>query len=1394
MSFDTSRFIFDHWKDYSGVVMQQGRVQTDADWNEWLSELSRRIRAGTLDTLGHAVYPATTPYAFKVESSVSGGKNVVNIGVGRMYVDGILVENHGDPAHAAWDPALEELSNTPQPAPTTRLPLDGTNSIPYEQQPFSPGGTVQDGTGDYLAFLDVWRRPITHIEDPSLIDAAIGIETTGRLQTAWRVSLQPLPGSSVNGSVTSGAFVQGEKVLQSNTGASAPLRNVPSGSSQMMIGPIAGVADGISKWIGQTSGAVYTPTAAPLGQYSTIAGAVTFGVFTSGEQVIQSNTNAKVNLLAGVAASGPMLVGEVSGPANPTDTWIGQTSGAVFTPSAGPVPTIWNCATPDSDLPWSRSSGQLSNGTVTSGPSGPCCLSSGTGYTGAENQFYRVEIHNGGTDGGSNATFKWSRENASVQTSVTAIATGSNTLGNAASILTVQSLGRDQVLGFGAGSWIEITNETLDDFCLSGELYQIDKVDPAGLTITLTTLLSSEFPASSLTNNKYTRITRWDQRGKIYKADNSVYYDLDAISGGVVNGASGIPVPTDGSQLILENGIVIWFGLSLPNGRYRQMDYWTFSARTATGNIDPLTNGPARGIHHHYTKLAIVSLGSSTGDQDCRTPWGPTSSDCGCGCCTATVGDGTTSFGMYTSIQQAVNALPDSGGEICILPGTFYEYVLLQNLKNVVVQGCEFQTQVFSPKLGPAGIGNDAPGTASASELPAVFTIVNCQNLALRTLAITAGRGEIGILIDRPSLIVEDASQPSHRRSANAHQRFALNTNISLEHLAIASSTFPTLLGRDVSVLRVNESLFTMEDVAGRFPAVCLSGQDIFFERNTVLVTSERILYQMRQQTNLDSQTSTQNLLDYSMLSSAQWARRCPGGVQIAGPSRNIFVTENTIEGGSGNGITLGSFILLDANGNDTGTITGVRWETEGNCSPGGGGIIPGQPGSAGGSGGKRFAAGGLIRNLHIDRNLIRNTGMSGIGPVGFFDMETTLEVISLVNVSIRSNVIARTLQRGLAEFNSTESTFGYGAITLPDVENLTVRDNSIIDFGQFPGAEVCGIFLLHAEGVEISRNQIRETRDMDGTSGTIKSYGGMRAGMFIHLVAPPTLQTATSAVASGQDPSALGRAVHLTGYETPVFTPGMPALRVQENVVRVALGLALSVRGTGPFSIVNNHFSSGSPGNVSDFRSFEGIDLQSESLAGTTGTLVSALTIAILNLGLPLEFSRFINGFSSSYQAKNSFLESGMGSRETSDGTVLFTNNICQLTARANRIRGMSSVAILTLDHLLFANNELWMDALSETAFTDALLFGTTLQAMTNRFQESYPTSVIYSAFSFAAANITSHNVASFCIDASGARNVINSNLVLNPTLCRDQFRTSKTGSGLTDSAKTSEEKGPNA
>src|SRR5271165_5846410 len=128
MSFDTSRFTFNAWNDYLGVQMQQGRVQLDSDWNEWLAEFARRIQAGTLDILGLAGVPCTTPYGFKINAYQDSSGNHITIGAGRIYADGLLAENHGPVGQAQWDPTLAELSGTPPGA--AEIDVDYTNQ-PY---------------------------------------------------------------------------------------------------------------------------------------------------------------------------------------------------------------------------------------------------------------------------------------------------------------------------------------------------------------------------------------------------------------------------------------------------------------------------------------------------------------------------------------------------------------------------------------------------------------------------------------------------------------------------------------------------------------------------------------------------------------------------------------------------------------------------------------------------------------------------------------------------------------------------------------------------------------------------------------------------------------------------------------------------------------------------------------------------------------------------------------------------------------------------------------------------------------------------------------------------------------------------------------------------------------
>src|SRR5688500_9674141 len=101
MAGDYTRATFRPQRDYAGVLMQQGRVTLDADWNELVELIDRRLRAETIDIIGRCVVPAETPDGFRV--GLTGG--TLTIGRGRAYVHGILAECHGgDPQ--VYDPVL----------------------------------------------------------------------------------------------------------------------------------------------------------------------------------------------------------------------------------------------------------------------------------------------------------------------------------------------------------------------------------------------------------------------------------------------------------------------------------------------------------------------------------------------------------------------------------------------------------------------------------------------------------------------------------------------------------------------------------------------------------------------------------------------------------------------------------------------------------------------------------------------------------------------------------------------------------------------------------------------------------------------------------------------------------------------------------------------------------------------------------------------------------------------------------------------------------------------------------------------------------------------------------------------------------------------------------------
>ncbi len=483
MSGDYSRKRFKPDKHYQGVLRQQGRVDLDADWNEYVDLQDRRWRAETIDVIGRCGVPDETPDGFKI--AVSGGD--LTVGQGRIYVDGYLAENQG--TAPLFDATIEESY--------------GTAALPVKNQPYGGPVTVSPQVRS-LIYLDVWRREVTHLQAPDLIEPAVNVDTTTRNQTAWQV-----------------------RVL-------------------------------------------------------------------------------------------------------------------------GNIPPDVNCDTPLTDIPgWPAgnrpSTARLTTTTVAviTGPD-PCLVPPTGGYRGLENHLYRVEVHSATN---SNAKIKWSRENAHVAASVAEILAGRT-------VVRVESLGRDDVLRFETGNWVEVTNDQREFAGLPGEMRKVT-VDDANQTLTFSPALPiADFPQGVPEAAKHVRVVRWDQAGIVRKPDGSELVNLDLPADGLIELSAASP------SLVLEYGIQVTLNV-LAGGIAHTGDYWCFAARTADADIEHLTQTPPLGIHHHYCHLAIIEPNGEI--HDCRTVFPPLT-ELTPGCCTVVVRPGD-------DIQAAIDSLPEEGGCVCLKVG-----------------------------------------------------------------------------------------------------------------------------------------------------------------------------------------------------------------------------------------------------------------------------------------------------------------------------------------------------------------------------------------------------------------------------------------------------------------------------------------------------------------------------------------------------------------------------------------------------------------------------------------------------------------------------------------------------------------------------------------------------
>jgi len=179
MQADFSRTTFDPAKHFSAVLVQQGRVSLDADFNEQAAILLRQLRTAITDIVGPAGAPAGDNGGFEV-SAVTGRKPTEDLAIsaGRMYVGGVLVEN--------------DTSTTYFNQPDGFLDADDEG----DQLPRS---------GSFVLYLRVWERLVTAAQDPSIREVALGDpgpDTAARARTVWQVAAHAVTATSATGVAT----------------------------------------------------------------------------------------------------------------------------------------------------------------------------------------------------------------------------------------------------------------------------------------------------------------------------------------------------------------------------------------------------------------------------------------------------------------------------------------------------------------------------------------------------------------------------------------------------------------------------------------------------------------------------------------------------------------------------------------------------------------------------------------------------------------------------------------------------------------------------------------------------------------------------------------------------------------------------------------------------------------------------------------------------------------------------------------------------------------------------------------------------------------------------------------------------------------------------------------
>lgn len=559
-------------------------------------------------------------------------------------------------------------------------------------------------------------------------------------------------------------------------------------------------------------------------------------------------------------------------------------------------------------------------------------------------------------------------------------------------------------------------------------------------------------------------------------------------------------------------------------------DHWIIGSRPSTPKpvvpwdlaLDP--GASPHGPRRFYSPLAHLKWTMDGEDpqvevHSCRRTFRPLTRLRGC--CTVTVGDDATSFGDFTSINEALRAIPlDEPGKLCILPGAYNERVVIEGRSNLIIEGCGARTVLRTP---------DGNATSAG-----IITIERCTNITVRNMQIDAV-GQFGVMI--LGGLVETS--------------FVYCREISLQNLDITTRRDPTLAPPMISELWVapGSSAFPLSTIA-----VYLT------ERLTITGCKLTLTGTLSSAANIIfNQVSYGLVRDCKILTPRppdQARSRAWGGVQLVWGS-DVTLDGNEIAGGLGHGVTLGSIGYSEI------TVFGYTgyFDTTGRLviaddedCPNVGGDLPLTALPPGGDEEVEVHCSPAPSKLRIVGNRIRAMGGSGIAVIGFgpdaavdpYDHTWMVEANDLV---VADNVIEDNYRRpsNKAVPDEMSHMVAFGGIVLGVADGLRIHDNRIKHNGRDHRYPVCGIFVYHGEDLAVENNLI----DDNGPRVAGTGLAGIRAGIALQFV---------------------GRRVSATPGHYAVDPDNlMPAARVRGNVVHQPAGRALQIYGLGAIFVQGN-------------------------------------------------------------------------------------------------------------------------------------------------------------------------------------------------------------------------------